>query len=107
MFYINAFIHLLPELYLEITPFNIMAPSLSTHYKNVYLNQSKEDAIDDSSILSENEGIDIRLPVKYPYLSAKRMVYCILRGYRGLKDTYLLRHSHKNELWAIFGSARS
>ena len=70
-------------------PSNVTARSLSMHYENVDLNQRKDDASDDSSISSENEGIDISLPVKYPGLSAKQMVRRIQRWYRRQKGTYL------------------
>jgi len=54
------------------------------HYENVDLNQRKDDASDDSSVSSENEGIDISLPVKYPDLSAKHKWFVVFRG--GITD---------------------
>jgi len=76
---LTAYIPSLRQLCLKMLPSNVTAHSMSMHYENEDHNRRKDDTNDDSSICSENEGIDISLPVKYPDLSAKQMVRRIQR----------------------------
>ena len=99
----TAYITSLRQLCLKMLPSNVTARSLTMHYENVDLNQRKDDASDDSSISSENEGIGISLPVKYPDLTAKQMVRRIQRWYRRQKGTYLPQHYHKNPIPILDG----
>ena len=94
---LNANIPSLQQLCMKLVPNGVTARSLTGHYDNLNLSLRHPDASDDSSLSSEDEGIDVSIPVKYPQLSVKKIVRRMRRFDKRRKGTYRPRHYHTKQ----------
>ena len=77
---LNAYIPSLRQLCLNAIPSSeISAHSLTTHYDMLDPSMRKPDVSDDSSLSSEDEGIDVNIPMAYPSLPVKKIYTLVIR----------------------------
>ena len=75
----------------------ISAHSLTTHYDMLDPSKRKPDVSDDSSLSSEDEGIDVNIPMAYPSLPVKKIINRVRRFERRRKGKYKPRYYHQKQ----------
>ena len=95
---LNAYIPSLRQLCLNAIPSSeISAHSLTTHCDMLDPSRRKSDVSDDSSLSSEDEGIDVNIPMTYPSLPVKKIINRVRRFERRRKGTYKPRYYHQKQ----------